>query len=235
MKQCKFCLETKDFSFFRKAPRTESGYISICSPCFPKYVEKKAKSLDIDDLKKHLSYDPETGIFTWIKRTSSRRIEGQIAGGTTNKEGYHQIQFKGVLCRLHRLAWFYVHGEWPDLIDHINGIKSDNRISNLRKADRFLNMQNIAKPSKNNKLGIQGVHLNRSGKYEAKIYAFGKNHQLGRFEKLEDAALAYQEAKKKVHSGVFENGVCELDATGKVVKGPSYFKPDLAKFLRGAE
>jgi hypothetical protein len=98
----------------------------------------------------------------------------------------------------HRLAWFYVHGRWPNPgIDHINGQKGDNRICNLREANSSQNAQNQTL-RKDNVCGHPGVQA-MGGKWRARIRLNGISHELGYYEDIEDAAFAYSEAKLALH------------------------------------
>jgi len=150
------------------------------------------------ELKEVLNYDAETGLFTWIKTSKmSRRKPGDVAGGT-NSEGYRQI---GVLSRYyfaHRLAWLYVHGEWPPgCIDHINGIRTDNSMCNLRVVSVRENNFNIR--AIRAKSGHIGVYQKSQGSFFASIKADGKHRGLGSFKSAEEASIAYQTAKAILH------------------------------------
>ena len=94
------------------------------------------------NFNEYLQYDQETGIITWIKNPGKKIQVGQITGNL-NLNGYLQIQFQGKNYKAHRVAWFLYHGKWPtNHIDHINGIRTDNRISNLRDVTRSENQLN---------------------------------------------------------------------------------------------
>jgi hypothetical protein len=110
-------------------------------------------------LKKYLNYDPETGVFK-RKINSGKAKIGDVAGGI-NGSGYICIRINSVKYRAHRLAWLYVHGKFPDnQIDHINRIKTDNRIENLRDVTQSVNGRNKNLPS-NNTSGHIGVKWNK--------------------------------------------------------------------------
>ena len=148
-------------------------------------------------LRELLDYCPDTGVFTWKIRISNVKV-GDVAG-CLEKDGYLRIQIDSRLHFTHRLAWFYVTGEWPpDQIDHINGIRDDNRIANLRAATRSENGQNRRKPQANNTTGYLGVTRHR-GKFLAKIRLDGKRKHLGLFTTPEEAHVAYLEAKRRLH------------------------------------
>lgn len=87
------------------------------------------------ELKNYLKYNPETGEIIWIDKPGKRVQIGNIAGGlnTSKNQGYIQIRFNKKLYLAHRIAWYLHYGVWPqNYIDHINGIRTDNKISNLR-------------------------------------------------------------------------------------------------------
>ena len=96
-----------------------------------------------EELHQLLDYNPETGEFFW-KSCPAKKIKfGQKAGSICKIHGYVLIGIKKKQYRAHRLAWLYVHGKWPyPEIDHINRVKTDNRIANLREADRSMNNLN---------------------------------------------------------------------------------------------
>ena len=107
-------------------------------------------------LREVLDYDPSTGAFT----NRIKRI-GAIVGrqtGTVSRYGYTHIRIDGVTYRAHRLAWLYMNGAWPNhQIDHINGVRGDNRIANLRDLPEGLNQQNRRTGKVGSKSGLLGV------------------------------------------------------------------------------
>lgn len=150
-------------------------------------------------LKELLHYCPDTGVFTWQRARQGVRV-GCVAGGIGG-EGYRSIRVDGRNYLAHRLAWLYVYGEWPkDQIDHINGVKDDNRIANLREATNAENNQNLAMRS-SNKSGFVGVHWHsRDRKWHANIRINMKRKFLGRFNTPESAHAAYLAAKAELHT-----------------------------------
>lgn len=152
-------------------------------------------------LKELLNYDQETGIFTHVKTIRSRIIKGRVAGGVHKRSGYHRTRVEKILYGTHRLAWLYVHGELPsESVDHINGNKLDNRISNLRLASTSLNQQNKRKAQSNNKLGVLGVCRDGS-RFKAAIKKQGRKIHLGSHATPELAHEAYLTAKREIHEG----------------------------------
>jgi hypothetical protein len=163
-----------------------------------------ANDLDAAELRRLLSYDPETGVFTW--RVDVKAGKGMVCvkagsvAGCFEPRGYHRISVKRTLHQGHRLAWIYMTGEWPkNLIDHINGNKSDNRFSNLREATNAENLSNRL-ADKTNSTGFKGVYPNkhRPG-YSATITTNGKKHYLGYFQTPEEAHAAYCRAAIQLH------------------------------------
>lgn len=156
--------------------------------------------LTADRVRELLSYDPDTGIFTWRVARPGMPV-GSIAGWCDEK-GYWRISIDDKPYRAHRLAWFLVHGVWPSSeLDHRNRIKTDNRIGNLREATRAQNQQN--RPLfKNNTSGFAGVSWkSREQRWRACFRMGGVCKELGLFETPEaanEAILRYRTAAVKV-------------------------------------
>jgi hypothetical protein len=143
-------------------------------------------------LKSILYYDPETGLWVWIKNFHSRRV-GKEAGSYTN-EGYKRIKIDGKEYRSARLIWFYMTGEWPEnLIDHKDTNKTNEKWTNLREATNAEQCRNRNVKS-NNISGYKGVKQTTSGKFEASIKIENKYKYLGSFNTPEEAADAYADA-----------------------------------------
>lgn len=151
-------------------------------------------------LKELLHYDPETGMFIWCVKPSRRVKSGAAAGGIDSKR-YRVIRIDGVYYKAHRLAWLYVHGRFPIRdIDHINGVRDDNRIANLREATRAENGQN-RKKNINNTSGFHGVSWDSANrKWRASIQVNSRPKRLGLFDAPESAHAAYLAAKAELHT-----------------------------------
>lgn len=154
-------------------------------------------------LKEILDYNPSTGIFTWKARTSIRVRIGDVAG-CIRKDGYVVITINGQLNFAHRLAFIWMTGSCPDLVDHINGEKSDNAWTNLRKASFSANSRNrrSVKGSSSKYVGV--CWHTRDEKWRAQIKSNGRVIYIGSFENEEEAAKAYDKEAKK-HHGEFAN------------------------------
>lgn len=99
------------------------------------------------ELLEIVDYDAETGVMRWRKNRGRVRAGEEV--GSRDVAGYIQVQIKGKMYRVHRLVWLYTHGEWPKgMIDHINRVKDDNRLSNLRDVSARENVLNT-KPGTN--------------------------------------------------------------------------------------
>lgn len=147
-----------------------------------------------------LHYNADTGVFTNKIDRNPRARAGSLAG-YTNTIGYTVIQIGGRKIHAHRLAWFYMTGEWPTCeIDHINRIRSDNRFDNLRQATSTQNKHNTDDRITNTS-GHRGVTWNkRSEKWQAQIAVAGKHYYLGMFDKIEDAVESRKTAVALFHS-----------------------------------
>lgn len=150
-----------------------------------------------DELKRVIRYDAETGVFVWLERIG-RSVVGEKAGSKQSC-GYWQIWIDGEPYLAHRLALFYVYGCWPkNDVDHINGVRTDNRLQNLREVDRGLNMQNQRRARSDNSTGFLGVVPNRK-RFSAQIRTEGKTRCLGTYDTPEQAHDAYVKAKRVLH------------------------------------
>ena len=142
--------------------------------------------LTVERLRSLLDYDPETGEFS--------------RNGSPSGKGYTQHRVDGKRYLSHRLAWFYVFGEWPrQQIDHINGIKTDNRIGNLRDVSQGVNQQNRRNVLKTNKTGFLGVSRTGS-RFKSTIEVGNVSIHLGQYRTPEEAAFAYSAAKRLLHT-----------------------------------
>src|SRR5258708_3744039 len=147
-----------------------------------------------------LEYFQETGKFTWRLALSIRAPIGSEAGWTMTN-GYISIGMDGQDYLAHRLAWFYVKGEWPkSQIDHINGIKNDNRFFNLRPSTNAGNAINKKKPRRDNSSGEPGVHFDKSR--QRWLVTVGKKF-CGRFSSKEDAIKHRREVARPTYGEFF--------------------------------
>jgi len=147
-------------------------------------------------LKKLLHYNQDTGEFTWRVNRGGNR-SGTVAG-SMNGSGYILIQIDGKSYKAHRLAWLYEHGAWPPAdMDHINHIRTDNRLDNLRPVTRSENMRNASKYSHNSS-GVTGVHWHKDcKKWRAFISVDGKQLHLRLFDCSFDALVTRLLAEQK--------------------------------------
>jgi hypothetical protein len=162
---------------------------------------KYKSTIDLDGIKAFLRYERDTGKFVWLK-TNSNRVRVGDSAGSLAVSGYYEISYKRQRILSHRLAWFFENGSIPSgVIDHINGIKTDNRIENLRCVSQAENCQNNISPLKSSKSKIRGVHWAKAAKkWTAQITLNRRTKHLGLFCNIEDAQNAYLIAKKMLHS-----------------------------------
>lgn len=148
-----------------------------------------------------LSYDPETGVFTWRRNGRGRsKREGAVAGAP-GPRGYVRIHTAKRDLYGHRVAWLFVTGAWPSQeIDHINRDRSDNRYLNLREVSCSENRWNtMGQPSRRESI-YKGVARSKGkGRWRAQINAHGQTIRLGVFDSQEEAAAAYKEGSLKYH------------------------------------
>jgi hypothetical protein len=153
------------------------------------------KPLTAERLRQVLHYDGSTGVFTRLTAPQPRFPVGSVAG-TNHSRGYWVVTVDGRIYKAHRLAWLYAHGNWPDgEIDHINLVKTDNRLSNLRVVTRSENTSNRSRARVDNKLGLLGVSQ-VGNRYIARIAIGGSQRYLGIFKTPDQAKAAYDTARK---------------------------------------
>jgi hypothetical protein len=149
-------------------------------------------------LRELLDYDPATGLFVWLISPRRNVPVGSVAG--TLRNGYIRIRIEMEAFSAHRLAWFYMTGEWPPgQVDHIDGNRSNNRWSNLRSATNSINQIN-GKLRSDSKTGYKGVSKPKRGKkWCARIVVNGKRIFLGMFPDPKSAHDAYMRAAVKYY------------------------------------
>lgn len=138
-------------------------------------------------INKKYTYNPITGdmLNPYGKILKSKNNNGYRSVVLTleNKKNYYILQ--------HRFAWYFINNQLPDIIDHINRIKDDNRIVNLRSITQTQNMWNI---------DVKGYYWNKHNKkYQVRLSLNNKNIHIGYFDTTEEASKAYKEAKEKYH------------------------------------
>lgn len=153
-------------------------------------------------IKSIVSYDAENGVMTWVN-TPRTDLIGKAVGGVMG-DGYLSAKIKGKSYLVHRLIWLYVYGYFPKSIDHKNGVRTDNRLSNLRLADNDENVMNQPLKS-NNTSGFKGVSWHKiMGKWLAYITHKGVRMRLGYYHDINEAARVVAEARDRLH-GEFAN------------------------------
>lgn len=165
-----------------------------------------------EELRKLLRYEPETGRLFWLPRpadmfatkrafsTWNALYAGAETFTTPNEKGYLTGVIFGRIYRAHRVALAIHTGAWPaDEVDHINGVKSDNRLKNLRKATHAENSRNRG-VHKDNSSGVKGVCWHKvKKKWHAVIMCDRSRVHLGYYDNINDAAEAYAKAAIKLH------------------------------------
>jgi len=146
--------------------------------------------LPIDELRKRLSYCPDSGKLTW-RAVGNNRIKVGAEAGHLAKRGYRQVSIRGRNYQAHRVAWALHHGAWPAAqIDHRNGVRDDNRIENLRVVTNTENARN-QKLGVNNTSGRVGISwIESARKWRASIGRDGRRISLGRFTDFAEACAA---------------------------------------------
>ncbi len=152
-------------------------------------------------VKEVLAYDTNTGVFHW--RVARGRAPAGAVAGALRGDGYLAIRVDGVSYLAHRLAWLWSYGAWPQgEVDHKNGRRRDNRLTNLRDVPRNLNQQNQRRAQITNTARLLGVSRADSvNGFRARIFFKGRECHLGTFPTAEQAHAAYLSAKRAHHPG----------------------------------
>ncbi len=152
-----------------------------------------------DELRQLFTYDPVTGIVRWAVSRAARIKVGDEAA-TKHDSGYKRVMVNNRNLYVHRIAWAITHGEFPEQIDHINGIRSDNRLVNLRGVTNLENCHNKCVQRQTN-AGVPNVYFDkRYGTYKASVSANKSFYHLGCFKTLEEATKAVAEGRMKYQS-----------------------------------
>jgi len=175
---------------------------------------KSERLIPASILPELLDYDPSTGLFVWRERPVERFAHmvdpeircrlwnGQFARKPALFAQHNGGYFSGAIFNMqvlaHRVAWAISHGAWPaGTIDHVNGDKRDNRLSNLRDVPHAQNMKNL-RLRRNNRSGVNGVYwAEHAGKWRAEIKADGKRVHCGYFDSIEEAERARRQANER--------------------------------------
>lgn len=179
------------------------------------------KHIEQDLLKKLLHYDPESGVFTWKKRTVSEltpnkrgvnvfnslhenTIAGNISTSEKSKTSYVNIKLLNETFKAHRLAFIYMEGEAPEEVDHIDHDGLNNKWDNLRASTNKDNSKNLPM-QKSNKTGVIGVNWHKAAKkWQARaVNKDGKRIDLGRYDDFVQAVEARK--KHEIEFGYYEN------------------------------
>jgi len=137
-----------------------------------------------------LEYDPDSGRFMWRATGPGRRRKE--AGSAPNKGNpYRRIQVDGVLYYAHRLAYLYMTGEMPEVVDHRDGDESNCRWENLRASSGSDNGKNVNR---------RGYHQSKSGRFVAQLTTDYRTEHIGTFDTPDEARAAYVQAKAASHA-----------------------------------
>ena len=163
--------------------------------------ESNCTTLTYEQAHELLSYDPLTGVFRWKKPGYPRRPD--LVAGTLAQNGYMVIKVNQRRLAAHRLAWLLSYQEWPaGEVDHIDGDRANNCLSNLREVTRAGNCENQRRARADSTTGVLGAFWEpRRGRFFSRIGVSHKTVFLGYYNTAEDAHQAYLQAKRRLHSG----------------------------------
>lgn len=151
-------------------------------------------TITIEELKDKLDYDPNTGVFVY------KNIKGKTPGdvaGTITSDGYRRIKLNGHIYSAHQLAWFWMKHEWAvGVIDHIDGNRQNNSISNLRKVPHRVNSRN--QKARVNSTGEQGIYWHRKLKRYRSRIVMDKKTIFEKYYREDQLELAITERQAKL-------------------------------------
>jgi hypothetical protein len=152
------------------------------------------KTIPVEKALNCFRYDYDSGLLFWENPESNQVKKGRAAG-TKTVNGYLAVKIGTTRVFVHRIAWVFKFGKWPDaLIDHIDGNKTNNKIENLRETNHRFNQHNRLRHRK----GLLPGAYRQNKKWGARIQIDGKDHYLGTFETQQEAHEAYLEKLKEV-------------------------------------
>jgi len=159
----------------------------------------KMSRIDVNTLRKIISYDPGNGELRWKIKKGTKGKPGKLAGSIHKDHNtyYLRITINYKIYSGHHIAFAIHYGRWPGKLDHIDRDGLNNRILNLREATDSQNQFNRSKEITNT-TGYKGVYNDR-GAYVAQIYKYNKKYYLGRYKTVKEASEAYEAAAKRMH------------------------------------
>ena len=211
MQTCKSCGVTQPLTEYYKSNRTTSGYRGTCKKCaHESYKKRYAKSKTfVGHNQRNLPLPTKerlSGLFEYVdggklkrKVSAGNQRAGTVTSGKQESHGYCRILVYGDHYLFHRIVWRLVYGDEPKFIDHINNVRSDNRIENLRRVDKSSNCQHQLKPKSNTSGFIGVIRVRSSGNWTAKICVKSKSITIGTYSNIKDAVIAYNEKCNELH------------------------------------
>jgi hypothetical protein len=162
----------------------------------------KTSDVSAERVRDLFDYEADSGVF--VRKIGIPGASKGPVAGCLRPDGYTQIGVDRKRVLTHRLVWLWVHGYFPDQIDHIDGDKTNNRLANLREATTSQNHGNMTK-NVCNKSGFKGVRQ-RGKRWAASIKLKGVLRYIGTFATPEEAHAAYCEVAKQIHGEFFNPG-----------------------------
>jgi len=160
--------------------------------------------LTAEEVRKLFDYSPDTGELRWKVSKPGRQRAGNIAG-KQNIRGYRDVGINNIRYRAHRVIWLYVTGAWPTgQIDHINGVRNDNRFANLRDVTHAQNQQNLRgprRPSESGYLGVSWIKNDGIFCWQAVVSVNKRNFRSEPYLLPSEAYDAYLKMKRELHEG----------------------------------